>query len=205
MIIRVDKNPYDVDENLYSYTKVDFPVGLTVLVGRNGSGKTTLLNYVESQCDKEVNAKNNTTIIKYNNYLDGGSNSLSNALFNDDMSKLANLTMSSEGQRIGINIGDVCQEIGATIHNSQPNSRLVVLFDAVDSGLSIDTIVDLKDVFNMIIEDASAKNIEVFIIVSANGYELANGSRCLDVSNGEFITFADYDEYKNFILTNKTK
>lgn len=199
MIIKVDKNPYGEKKNLYKYTEVDFPTGLTVLVGKNGSGKTTLIDYINRQCEKE-----NITVIKYNNYLDGGGYSMDRALYNDNIQMLASLVMSSEGQKISINIGNTIRTIGRTVHHAKEGSKIVILLDAVDSGLSIDTIVEVKDVFNLIIDDASKKNIEVFIIVSANGYEFPNGSRCLNVTTGKFVTFANYDEYKKFILKGKT-
>lgn len=200
MIIKVDKNPYDEPKNLYKYTEVDFPTGVTVLVGKNGSGKTTLLDYIKNYCEE-----NNISVISYDNYLQGGGNSLEAALFHDDMQTLATLACSSEGQKISVNIGNTIGFIGRSVRNAESDSKLVILLDAVDSGLSIDTIVEIKDIFNLIINDASEKNVEVFIIVSANGYEFPNGSRCLNVTNGKFVTFANYEEYKKFILTDKTK
>ena len=32
---------------------------------------------------------------------------------------------------------------------------------------------------------------------------MANGERCFDVYNGKYITFKDYEEYRNMILKSK--
>lgn len=34
---------------------------------------------------------------------------------------------------------------------------------------------------------------------------MANGEQCLDVYNGEYVTFKDYGEYKEFILKTRER
>ena len=72
--------------------------------------------------------------------------------------------------------------------------------DAIDS-LSINTIDELKrKLFDLALKDAKRLNKKLYIFISANDYEFANGEQCLDVYNNKYITFKDYEEYKKFIL-----
>jgi hypothetical protein len=73
--------------------------------------------------------------------------------------------------------------------------------DAVDSGFSIDNIDDLKGVVKeLIIPEAKNYKVEIYIIASANTYELARGEKCIDVRNAKYVTFKDYEDYRKFIL-----
>lgn len=57
-------------------------------------------------------------------------------------------------------------------------------FDAADSGLSIDGIKEIKNkLFSIIEEDCKTKGVELYIVVSINAYEFANGEQCFDVYN----------------------
>ena len=96
--------------------------------------------------------------------------------------------------------------LNAAIKKAEENNskELFLLWDAVDSGASIDNIIELKDFFNTIIKDQKEKNdIDVFVIVSANSYEMANGEACYDISHNKYISFNDYEEYKKFILKSR--
>lgn len=81
-----------------------------------------------------------------------------------------------------------------------------MLFDAVDSGYSIDNIVELKtDLFQTIIQDCKKRNIEVYIVISANSYEMASGEQCLDVWSGKYIIFENYEDYRRYILKTRAR
>lgn len=197
MIIKVNKCPYNEDEELYSYNRFNLKTGATILVGKNGTGKTTMLRFIE----QAVNDKGNCKLLTFDNYTQGGSQSLSSALFHNKLDHLATLACSSEGQRINANLGEFIRNIGYTVRHSESGTKLVILMDAVDSGLSIDSVVTLKDVFDLIVEDAKENNIEVYIVASANGYELPNGMRCFSVKDGAYIKFDSYESYKTYILS----
>lgn len=71
--------------------------------------------------------------------------------------------------------------------------------DAVDGGLSVDNIVDIKEqLFKTILEHNFGN--EIYIVISANEYEMARGEQCFDVYNGKYIIFKDYENYRNMIL-----
>ena len=93
---------------------------------------------------------------------------------------------------------------GACAEAPMSNYR-ILLMDAVDSGYSVDNVIELKDLFKLIIEDAEKEGKKLFIVISANEYELAKNERCIDVTTGKYITFKDYDDYAKFILETRKK
>lgn len=213
------KDPYDCGHDLWKKKTIEIKPGVTVLVGCNGIGKTTLLKNIESLLKKE-----RIPVTHFDNLSDGGSNARSKKAFMEDFSFLAESMCSSEGENIVLNLCDLAKKLGNFVgtgidnrkynpfvkifkNDSENNDEKLsnerwILFDAVDSGLSIDNIVDLKEgLFKTIIEHEQDK--EIYIIISANEYEMANGEQCFDVYNGKYITFKDYSEYRNMILESK--
>lgn len=75
----------------------------------------------------------------------------------------------------------------------------------MDSGYSIDNVIEMKKFFQMIIEDAKTFDVEVYIVVSSNEYELVHDSNCFDVMEGKYLRFDCYEDYKKFILRSKEK
>ncbi len=194
----------------------------TVLAGCNGSGKTTLLS-----CIKEELEKTKTPLLRYDNLSDGGSGSISELLYSGDMGLGASMWCSSEGERIGINMARIVAQIREFILTGETDkskkdakwrrmfgvdetpavatSERWILLDAVDSGLSIDGIAEVKDILKLAIKDAGRSGINLFVVAAANSYELARGERCLDVTNGKELRFSDYEEYRAFILKSREK
>lgn len=206
--------------------QIEIQSGLTVLVGCNGAGKTTLLHNIQSEIKKE-----NVPCYFYNNLYDGGSNSVGDAFFNDDFALGATLLCSSEGETISHNIGTLVskmrnfivngevddkttriQKVFAQLcndNNEEENIKLSnerwLLLDAIDSGLSVDNVVEVLDVFNLMIDDAKKFGVELYIIVSANEYELCRRNRCFNVNSGRYISFKDYEDYRKFILESRKR
>lgn len=196
----IGTKPYD-EFKLYRRRTVTIEPGLTVLTGCNGAGKTTLINILK---DKLKELKIPTYI--YDNVHDGGTYAASEALFLDDLSTTVTLMLSSEGERILHNIGTTAYKLGAFIRRNKAENELWIFFDAIDSGYSIDNIIETKEyLFSVILEDCRCKGIEVYIIVSANSYEMASGEQCLDVWSGNYMTFKDYDEYRKYILKTRVQ
>lgn len=222
------RNPYGEGFSTCRPKRIQIESGLTVLVGCNGAGKTTLLHNIESELKRSK-----IPIISFNNLSDGGHNAVSSAAFNTDWSAMALMSTSSEGENIGINLSRWIQGVRHFIANGfypaltkedrfvdifrdkdevakehellQRHQERWILLDAADSGYSIDNVIELKDVFNLIIEDAKTFDKEVYIVISANEYELANGEQCFDVNSGKYLTFKDYEDYKKFILKSREK
>lgn len=196
----ISTKPYD-DFTLYNRKNFTINPGLTVLIGCNGAGKTTMLNHIKYELEKSE-----IPVFQYDNVHDGGSNSISRAGFYDQMDTLASLLCSSEGEKISQNIGQAAGQIGGFVRKNSNKGEVWILFDAIDSGYSIDNIIETKhDLFDTIIEDCGKRNIDVYIVVSANSYEMACGEQCLDIWSGKYITFENYDEYKQYILKTRER
>ncbi len=218
----VEKDYYDSGFELYKKKTMTIKEGVTVFVGCNGSGKTTLLRHIEEMLKREK-----IPVVKFDNLSDGGSRAVSAAAFYNDYSFVANSFCSSEGENIVMNVGRLAMKLRSfiqtgKIQNKQddlanafkkavwgedekeeeiPKERWILL-DAVDSGLSIDNVVDLKEgLFQAIMEDKG--DCAVYIVVTANGYEMARNENCFDVYNGKYIKFKNYEDYRQFVLISK--
>lgn len=218
----LEKDLYDNGFNMFNKKKIIIEEGVTVLVGCNGIGKTTLLKQIKEELNR-----NKTPYIRFDNLEDGGANARSNAGYRDDFEFLATSIQSSEGENIVMNMTRLARKIGEfvrtgivksenpfemiikSIANEKTNSQNEelqnerwILLDAVDSGLSIDNIVDLKEcLFKTILEHNFGNKI--YIIVSANEFEMARNEKCFDVYNGKYLNFKDYEEFRKFILKSK--
>lgn len=169
--------------------------GLTILVGPNGAGKSTLLHQIE-----EALKKDDTFFVHvHDNYSDGGRDLASKLLyFGSDIEGVAASFCSSEGQKIYLAIEHNAAKIGSLVRKAASEKKSVcLLWDAVDSGLSINLMREVKDFFKLILETSSS--IPIYIIFSANTYEAAKGEDCVDVRTGKRHRFKDYEEYANFI------
>lgn len=192
MNIKIHKNPYDNKKNLYKYDNLELKTGITILVGRNGIGKTTLLSQIKEFCEK-----NKIDVFKYDNYRDGGDSAKNGYSFYNDFESLATVMQSSEGEELFYNFSQACIKLGSFARRAKGN-KLVILFDAMDSGLDIDGVDKFFEFANIVITDN--KNKEVYFLATANSYNMIHGQQCFDVKTGKYVTFKDYEEFRNFIL-----
>ena len=218
--IKTWRDPYESGFSPTRLKEVSFEPGLTVLVGCNGAGKTTLLQNVRDEMKKQ-----NIPYHLYDNLKDGNSTSIAEAFFFGNSELGAALCYSSEGEAIKINFGQLSTKFKRFLQDGffdtksnrlarifqdeseekEVSNKRVLLFDAVDSGLSVDSIVEIKSVFDLILQDAKEFGVEVYLIISANEYELARGTNCFDVNEGKYVTFADYEDYRSFIIKSRKK
>jgi len=217
------KDYYEEGINLYKKKTITIKPGITVLVGCNGIGKTTLLHQI-----KDTLKKDNIPCIEFDNLHDGGSKSVSEASFYGNFEFMATAMCSSEGENIVMNMGKLAERLGKFVKEGEdpkekkhiqlarsiakvngenikeesiPNERWILL-DAVDSGLSVDNVVDIKEqLFKTILEYNYGNDI--YIVVSANAYEMTRGEQCFDIYNGKYVKFKDYEEYRQFVLDSK--
>jgi predicted ATP-dependent endonuclease of OLD family len=193
----IDKDYKCVGCDIYKKQSITINTGLTVLVGCNGMGKTTLINQLQDQLKKK-----SIPIISFDNLHEGDGHARSKAGFYNDWDFLAESLQSSEGENIILNLGKLALQIGRFVKNNKGIPEFWIFLDAIDSGLSVDNVVDVKEyLFKTIFEDNP--NTNVYIIVSANEYELARDENCFDVYNGKYIKFKDYEEYRDFILNTR--
>ena len=194
MIIQVEKDPINSGRELYAKESVEFKPGVTILVGCNGAGKTTLLNVIKHKFENDKEP----VYIHYDNLRDGGQNSLNAAVFHGNMGFAARYVLSSEGENVVLNFGELANEIGKKLRVNPDCKRIIVTLDGVDSGLSVDNIINVKEFFEFLLKENSEK--EVYIIASTNTYELANGEDCIKTHELEHYTFTDYADYRNYIF-----
>ena len=219
-VINTWRDPYDEGFSTCRPKQITINSGLTVLVGCNGAGKTTLLHNIKDELEKE-----NISFHLYDNLRDGGSHSWSEAAFSGNWAFVATSMTASEGENINMNIGNLATKLTefrdsgrisnkasriADIFSNKPyetpdTKERWLLFDAIDSGLSVDNVIELKNFFRILIKDFAEKGYELYIVVSANEFELARDEDCFDVMNGKYIRFADYDDYRKFIVKSREK
>ena len=187
--------------NLFKRKTFTFEEGLNVLVGENGSGKTTLCNEIT-----EFLKANNIKFIKYDNYTESGSQSKINALINGHYDFASSIWNISEGQTHIANISQFVAKINKTIKSIGDYEKLFIIMDGIDSGVSINKLVEIRELFDIIMEDVIEMNVarnihkEIYIIVTSNSFELVQNARCVYVKNSFTRTFGTYTAYKNFIL-----
>lgn len=216
------RDPYGQCFSTCSKKEITLQPGLTILVGCNGSGKTTLLENI-----KEVVDKAKIPCYSYNNLHEGGMSSFSRCISSGDYGLGSLIFSSSEGEQISINVGQILNNIsefietgltpkrkegmkwarilGGSDDSSYNESIRFITMDAVDSGLSVDNIVLLKQVLLDVVSHATNLGKEIYILVSANEFELARNMQCFDVAKGEYILFKDYDAYRNFIIRSRKR
>ena len=201
MQVKLIRNYHNEDEYIYEKSRVDIKSGLTVLVGCNGSGKSTMLTQIKNHCDQK-----HIPVLFFDNVQDGGHHSISLAGFNGDYDFLTNGITSSEGELINLNICKFANKMGNFVASHANSEKLVFCLDAVDSGLSIDYILEVKRFFkSMVLKDCGSKGVEAYIIVSANEYEMANGEQCLDVNSCKYVDITSYDDYKKLVIETRKK
>lgn len=216
--INIWKDPYGEGFDTCKSEQVTLHSGLTVLVGCNGAGKSTLLKNIKSELDKYK-----IPYHSFDNLNDGGSRARENAAFEEDFAFLATSASSSEGENITMNIGTLLSKLKKFMRTGRVESRTTklidalsgeeykvpetkerwLLLDAIDSGYSIDNVVAVKRVLKLVINDFKLNGYDLFIVASANEYELANGEDCFDVNAGEYVKFKDYKDFKKFILKSR--
>lgn len=195
MKLKVIKDYYLPGKKIYKFNQIDFNTGITILIGCNGAGKSTLLKQLQEQClRKKVNC------LYFDNYRDGGLANINKLFLGGDINDINKALTSSEGETINRFLEIFTEKIAKSINACKKDEPLVILFDAIDSGLSIDGILDVRSLFEMIREDCKDKQIPVYIIASANEFELARENKCLNVSTGREQIIKDYETFKKEIL-----
>ena len=219
------RDPFGEGFNLCRRKTIEIKEGLTVLVGCNGAGKTTLLDNIEQDLKKNTIP----CVAIHTNDMDM-SNKLGELMWRggDNINIIAQSVTSSEGENISLRLrlfvnklaefiktgeyddGSLANKLLRSMREdsndeNQPSDERWILLDSTDSGYSIDNIIELKSVFDMIIDDAICNCKQLYIVVTANEYEMASQEECLDVNEGKYVKFDDYNAYKKFILKTRSK
>jgi len=217
--IKTWRDPYDRGFSTTKKKSVTIKSGLTVLVGCNGAGKSTLLRNIKSELKEQ-----SIPCMFYDNQLEGHhSRTFGPAIEQGNIGFVATALQSSEGENISINLNVLAENLRDFIETGETSNdrrdrewealfnKVVtgpveskerwILLDAVDSGYSIDNVVELKGFFDSLIEYITSKDLVPFIVISANEFELAYQTPCFDVISGKYCDrFDTYDSFREFIL-----
>lgn len=175
--------------------------GVTNLVGCNGYGKSTLLHTI-----KRWAKENNIPIFHWDDRLDGQQNLKGDALRKGGKKNTEiamSLMLSSEGESIEIAFEYMADLIFGVLNKALTAQQkdVILLFDAIDSGASINTIRSFKDVFNILIDRTKEKNTNLYIVTTSNTYEMTIGTNNLDTCELTYIPeFGSYKAFSDFIL-----
>ena len=175
--------------------------GVTNLVGCNGYGKSTLLHTIKRWAEE-----NNIPVFHWDDRLDGQQNLKGNALREGGRKNTEiamSLMLSSEGESIEIAFEYMADLIFGVLNKALTAQQkdVILLFDAIDSGASINTIRSFKDVFNILIDRTKEKNTNLYIVTTSNTYEMTIGTNNLDTCELTYIPgFSSYEAFSDFIL-----
>lgn len=200
MKVKREKDYYDINMNIFKTKEFELKRGISVLVGCNGYGKSTTLKAIKQHC-----RKNNIPLLEYDGVSKQDSRSLMSSLFYHGNTELGALMLSSsEGENKSLSFGLFLQNISGYI-KEHSEGGFVITIDAVDSGMSVDELITINEILGQIKNDVE-KYADVYVIISTNNYEIAKGFDCMDVNDGKYRQFINYEEYKEFILkTRKIK
>ena len=200
MHITIHKDFYDNGDKIFDRASFELDPGLTILVGCNGAGKSTILLKLQEHC-----REHDIPCIKFNTLHDGGNNFSQMLLDRGMCDHLAQYMMSSEGERISHSLGGFVTKLNKFMDANGGEPDLVILIDSVDSGLSLDNIVEIKRwIFHRIIEE-NEHNTNLYIVVSANAYEMVRGERCLLAQDLQYTNIDSYERYRKVIIRSRNK
>ena len=219
MEFKIDKNPYD--RQLFTNdTLVLEPNSISCLVGCNGTGKTTAIEYIRNRLrklhaeefeetpysglGKVLQSINNKDEPKNNNNLYFADFNKHTKTAKDEMASFlmhAAVSFSSTGEGISHRLGKMLYMLGSSINKiKNQNASIFIFFDDCDAGTSLDKIIEIKDVFNLIVDHCKATNVTYYIVLTANSYEMCRDLDCISVHDFKHIRFTDYEDYKRFVL-----
>ena len=205
-VIQIERDPYEDERKFYTKQKATFLPGVTTLIGCNGIGKTTLLHNIKD----ELMVKGVPVFLFDNMSDDGGgqagTNMLSRILTSvdkkeDDSFELAALLYtSSEGECIKNALIRFANQLLRNFKKYVGFGEYWILFDAIDSGLSLDTIEYLKQYLFKVLIKKLPSDSQVYIISSSNSYELSEETQVFSVTQMKYVNVKTYNAYKKAIL-----
>lgn len=189
-------DPVECGRRLFYRKSCTLKPGVTILVGCNGSGKTSLIHSLEGTISIF------STYADYSDTSDGRSSAREMFAFYNNLEAVATSMMSSEGENVSINLIHAIHTIKQYIaENHEIFKKFYIFLDGIDSGTDIETIDFIKDtIFKDLISVFDAYGITLYIVASANNYELVRDMDCMEVYSGKYRRFSDYEEYRNYIL-----
>jgi len=188
---------------------------ITMLIGPNGAGKSTFLQQVNSifknggweEISKNDKIRKDYAVYLYDN-VNQEKHAKSEWLFRGDYTAFASAFENSEGQDMFDFLYYKIPEIGNNVRRAKKRGKkgIFLLFDGLDSGLSLDILHKVKtECFEFIVnEENKTEDFHVWIIASANSFEFVEDMDCIDVRTMRHKKFTTYNQYKKYFLNNKS-
>lgn len=197
-IVHIDGRD-DNGNTIYQTQEFGLNPGITTLIGCNGSGKSTWIKEMIKQLNKDkVPYWSYQAINQSGNVVRDAMSQASNA---NDLDSVALAKFSSEGESMFNNFGFYLKSLGRFISKECKDANEAWVFlDSFDSGMSIDNIEEFKKFLIETFLPTCREDLDVYVIIAANDYNLQQSFRALAVQTGEYMQFTDYEAYESFIL-----
>lgn len=179
MKLGIERDPHNQGEPLFVRDSVILHPGLTFLVGCNGSGKTAFLKEVENGCK-----------------LQGG--------FDIYIYHPIEGVNESVGEAAAKSFSLFIEDVYAKVKEAPSRSKIVVLADLSEYGITADSISQLKNRISVsILPDAESAQVELYVFVASPDFECLLDQECLDVQTFNRLHFNNYTSYKKYLMNSR--
>ena len=216
-----NKNYYNENQTLYKSNKLVLQVNnVYCLVGCNGLGKSTILHQMIYDHDNSLDntALDIDSIInpfsfmrnvekdkeKYNEFYILLNNKTRPTINNVEDTSLYNILSNfiSTGENTIHNLSPNLKSIFNVIKTLE-NKEVYIMLDDLDVGVSVDVLIELSQVINRLELLLKDLNINYYIVITANSYELAKRFKCIDTITMEEVSFKDYGDYLKYVCNTR--
>lgn len=178
----------NLEGKCYNVKTLEINKGVTVLTGPNGCGKTYACKQI-----KDYLLDNKKQYIDIDIYTEGKTIA-DRFVSRGDMKSVAKYFNASEGQRVFDTLVDVnVPKIGNFVRKLMTSKQKegYIIMDGCDSGVSIDLLMSIRELIQIILDDCADSNIDMYIILTSNNYELIPHYDCIWIPTMEHYSRGD--------------
>lgn len=197
---RLKRDYFGDHTRMFTYGNLSVTEGRTMLVGCNGTGKSTLLREIHQQL------RTSKSPVRMYDGAGSGSGQRVAEMFMaaNNAEGVAVALSSSEGEKCRLTFGQFLGGLQPFVR-SCAGAECWLLFDGLDSGVSLDNVCEYRWVFEQIEKDAAEYDVTLFIVCTANTFAFVQGECSVDARTGNQYYFDDYEQYKEFVLASRKR